>query len=100
MSFYDNEEVLAKLRAIKLENKKRLAAYVSRANGVNLDPESLFDVQVKRLHEYKRQLLNVLHILRLYLEIKDDPQMEVTRARLSLRPRPRPAIRWQSGSYP
>ena len=78
MSFYDNEEVLAKLRAIKLENKKRLAAYVSRANGVNLDPESLFDVQVKRLHEYKRQLLNVLHILRLYLEIKDNPQMEVT----------------------
>ena len=71
MSFYDNEEVLAKLRAIKLENKKRLAAYVSRANGVNLDPESLFDVQVKRLHEYKRQQLNALYIIDKYLEIKE-----------------------------
>lgn len=78
LGFYDNEEVLSQLRAIKLENKKRLAAYVSRANGVNLDPESLFDVQVKRLHEYKRQLLNVLHILRLYLDIKDNPSREVT----------------------
>ena len=73
LGFYDNEQVLSQLRAIKLENKKRLAAYVSRANGVNLDPESLFDVQVKRLHEYKRQLLNVLHIIALYQKLQDDP---------------------------
>ena len=78
VAYYDNQEVLSRLRAIKIENKKRLAAYVSRANGVHLDAESLFDVQVKRLHEYKRQLLNVLHILRLYLDIKDHPQQAVT----------------------
>lgn len=78
MAYRDNDEVLARLREIKLQNKCRLAACVSRANGVNLDPESLFDVQVKRLHEYKRQLLNVLHILKLYLDIKDDPHRHVT----------------------
>ncbi len=78
LAYRDNDEVLARLREIKLQNKRRLAACVSRANGVNLDPESLFDVQVKRLHEYKRQLLNVLHILKLYLDIKDDPHRHVT----------------------
>ncbi len=68
--FADDAEVLSRLREIKFENKKRLAAYVARTNGITLDANSIFDVQVKRLHEYKRQLLNVLHILYMYRKIK------------------------------
>jgi starch phosphorylase len=73
LRYQDDEDVLDNLRRIKRINKIRLASYVAKANGVNLDPSSLFDVQVKRLHEYKRQLLNVLQILRFYNEIKDHP---------------------------
>ena len=78
MQYYDKPEVLEQLRAIKRENKLRLAKYVASANGVNLDPDSIFDVQVKRLHEYKRQLLNILHVLMLYNRIKDNPSLAVT----------------------
>ncbi len=69
-AFADDPAVLRKLAEIKLENKKRLARYISSANGINVDPASLFDVQVKRLHEYKRQLMNALHICWLYLQVK------------------------------
>ena len=75
--FSHDTEFLAQLRAIKLENKKRLAEYIHVTNGVEVDPRSLFDVQVKRMHEYKRQLLNVLHILYRYYQIKGNPAMEV-----------------------
>ena len=68
--FADDRQVLRQLAEIKLENKKMLAKYISAANGINLDPTSLFDIQVKRLHEYKRQLMNALHICHLYLQIK------------------------------
>ena len=78
LKFQDDKEVLAKLHAIKRTNKQRLADYIAHANGVVVDPDSLFDVQVKRLHEYKRQLLNVLHILCLYLKIKDNPNEDIT----------------------
>jgi starch phosphorylase len=64
-------------RAIKLVNKRRLAALIAERVGVNIDPESLFDVQVKRIHEYKRQHLNVLHILTLYLQLKKNPQADI-----------------------
>ncbi len=67
----DDPSFLDELRAIKRRNKERLAVRVRDALGVQLDPSSLFDVQVKRLHEYKRQLLNVLHILALYLRLRD-----------------------------
>jgi len=68
---YENDSgVLNRLAEIKLENKKRLASYIEKANGIRVNPESLFDVQVKRLHEYKRQLLNAMHILYLYNDIK------------------------------
>ena len=77
LKFQDDKEVLAKLHAIKRTNKQRLADYIAHANGVVVDPDSLFDVQVKRLHEYKRQLLNVLHILCLYLKIKDNPNENI-----------------------
>ncbi len=61
---------------IKRENKERLAAYIRENNGVVVDPDSIFDVQVKRLHEYKRQHLNALHILHTYLTLKDNPNMD------------------------
>ena len=68
--FYDDEGVLARLREIKKENKKRLAKYIAQKNGIKVNCDSMFDVQVKRLHEYKRQLLNVLQIIDLYRKIK------------------------------
>ncbi len=71
--FADDKEVLDKLAAIKLNNKKRFAAEVEKMTGVELDPNSIFDVQVKRLHEYKRQHLNAFHIISRYLAIKENP---------------------------
>ena len=67
---------LDEFMSIKRRNKERLAEYVKKNNGVVLDPDSLFDVQVKRLHEYKRQHLNALHILHTYLELKENPHMD------------------------
>ena len=61
---------------IKYQNKVRLAKYILEHNGVEVDPHSIFDVQVKRLHEYKRQLLNILHVIYLYDKIKRNPGME------------------------
>ena len=60
---------------IKYQNKVRLAEYIREHNGVEVDPRSIFDVQVKRLHEYKRQLLNILHVMYLYNKIKEHPEM-------------------------
>ena len=73
LAFKDDKAVLDELARIKLANKRRLAAYIAEKNGVNVDPTSIFDVQVKRLHEYKRQLLNVLQILAMYNHIKTHP---------------------------
>ena len=72
-AFADDKQVLDKLAEIKLNNKKHFAAHVKKASGIELDPNSIFDVQVKRLHEYKRQHLNALHIISKYLEIKENP---------------------------
>ena len=76
MAYKDDKSVLDKLAEIKLGNKQRLAAYIANKNGVNVDPNSLFDVQIKRLHEYKRQLLNVLQILYMYNYVKAHPNEE------------------------
>jgi len=78
LAYHDDKAVLEQLQKIKRENKVRLAKYIAEHNGVNVSPDSVFDIQIKRLHEYKRQLLNVLHILHLYNEIKDHPNAEFT----------------------
>lgn len=62
---------------IKFQNKVRLAKYIKEHNGVEVDPHSIFDVQVKRLHEYKRQLLNILHVMHLYNQLKKNPGMDM-----------------------
>ncbi len=72
-AFADDEETLKKLQEIKLENKKKFAKLVKKTNGIDLDVNSVFDVQVKRLHEYKRQHLNAFNILSKYLAIKENP---------------------------
>ena len=71
--FADDKKVLKRIGEIKLNNKKAFAEYVKKTMGIELDPNSIFDVQVKRLHEYKRQHLNALQIIARYLEIKDNP---------------------------
>ena len=74
--YADDEKALQEFMNIKFKNKKRLAKYILEHNGVEVDPHSIFDVQVKRLHEYKRQLLNILHVIYLYNQIKMHPEME------------------------
>ena len=75
--YAEDEEVLRRLGDIKRKNKEDFAAYVRKTQGVILNPDAIFDVQVKRLHEYKRQLLNALHVIALYQQIQDDPTMEM-----------------------
>ena len=74
--YADDEKALQEFMNIKFKNKERLAKYILEHNGVEVDPHSIFDVQVKRLHEYKRQLLNILHVIYLYKQIKMHPEME------------------------
>ncbi len=71
--YADDKKVLDKIGEIKLKNKKSFSEYVKKSTGIELDPNSIFDVQVKRLHEYKRQHLNALNIVAKYLEIKENP---------------------------
>ena len=74
--YVENDKALEEFAAIKRANKERLAAYIKEHNGIEVDPNSIFDVQVKRLHEYKRQLLNILHVMYLYKQLKEDPEMD------------------------
>jgi starch phosphorylase len=74
--YADDKKVQQEFLEIKHQNKVRLAKYIKEHNGIDVDPDSIFDVQVKRLHEYKRQLLNILHVMYLYNEIKEHPDME------------------------
>lgn len=74
--YADDEKALQEFMNIKFKNKERLAKYILEHNGVEVDPHSIFNVQVKRLHEYKRQLLNILHVIYLYNQIKMHPEME------------------------
>ncbi|MDF2951312.1 MAG: glycogen/starch/alpha-glucan phosphorylase [Anaerocolumna sp.] len=74
--FTNDEQSLKDFMHIKYQNKLKLTAYIKEHNGIDINPDSIFDVQVKRLHEYKRQLLNILHIMHLYNHLKKNPDME------------------------
>ncbi|MBE5930332.1 MAG: glycogen/starch/alpha-glucan phosphorylase [Lachnospiraceae bacterium] len=74
--YADDKKAQEEFMKIKYENKLRLAKYIKEHNGIDVDPNSIFDVQVKRLHEYKRQLLNILHVMHLYEKMKENPSME------------------------
>ena len=76
--YADDKKAQHEFMNIKYQNKVRLAKYILEHNGIEVDPRSIFDVQVKRLHEYKRQLMNILHIMYLYNELKEHPDMEFT----------------------
>ena len=75
--FVDDEKCQQEFMNIKYQNKIRLAKYIKEHNGIDVDPRSIFDVQVKRLHEYKRQLMNILHVMYLYNQLKDNPNMDI-----------------------
>ena len=75
--YADDPKAQQEFMDIKYQNKVRLAKYIKEHNGVDVDPRSIFDVQVKRLHEYKRQLMNILHVMHLYNEIKEHPEMDI-----------------------
>ena len=77
MKFQGNKDVLDRWAEIKFKNKERLAEYIAKSNNVIINPASIFDVQVKRLHEYKRQLLNALQILNLYNRLKENPDLDI-----------------------
>ena len=74
--YADDEKSQQEFMNIKYKNKVRLAKYIKENNGIDINPRSIFDVQVKRLHEYKRQLMNILHVMHLYNQLKDNPDME------------------------
>ena len=74
--YVDDPKAQQEFMNIKYQNKVRLAKYIKEHNGIDVDPRSIFDVQVKRLHEYKRQLLNILHVMYLYNKLKDHPEMD------------------------
>ncbi|MDK9580442.1 glycogen/starch/alpha-glucan phosphorylase [Sneathia sanguinegens] len=75
--YLDDEKVLKNIMDIKLHNKQKLAKYIFDTTGIEVDPTSIFDIQVKRLHEYKRQLLNVFHIMDLYNKLKENPLLDI-----------------------
>ncbi len=75
--YADDEKCLHEFMNIKYQNKVRLAKYIKEHNGIDVDPHSIFDVQVKRLHEYKRQLMNILHLMYLYNQLKDNPNLDI-----------------------
>ena len=76
-NYADNIEVLDKFIISKHEDKVKLASYIKEHNQIEIDPNSIYDVQIKRLHEYKRQLLNVLHIIDLYFKVKNNPNLDI-----------------------
>lgn len=77
LKFEDDSEFLGKIMDVKVENKKRLAAYIEKTMGIEIDENSVFDIQVKRIHAYKRQLLNVFKIMALYNRLKSNPDLDI-----------------------
>lgn len=87
MLYVDDPKAQQDFMQIKYKNKVRLAKYIKENNGIDVDPNSIFDVQVKRLHEYKRQLLNILHVMYLYNQIKRNPDYDMVPRTFILVPR-------------
>lgn len=81
-AYADDTKAQQEFMDIKYKNKLRLAKYIKEHNHIDVDPNSIYDVQVKRLHEYKRQLLNILHVMYLYNQMKANPQMVSIRPHL------------------
>jgi starch phosphorylase len=77
MNYQNNEKVLGKLAEAKHQKKEELAEYIQETTGITVSPNAIFDVQIKRLHAYKRQLLNLMHILKLYFDLKDNPELDI-----------------------
>lgn len=77
--YIDDERSRQEFKNIKYKNKLRLAKYIKEHNGIDVDPRSIFDIQVKRLHEYKRQLMNILHVMYLYNKLKENPEMKMNK---------------------
>lgn len=77
MDFVDDPQAQKDFMQIKYENKVRLAEYIKKHNGIDVDPRSIFDIQVKRLHEYKRQLLNILHVMHIYNQLRENPDLDM-----------------------
>ena len=77
MAYQDDQKVLDKLAEAKHQKKEELAAYIEAETGITVSPNAIFDVQIKRLHAYKRQLLNLMHILKLYFDLKDNPDLDI-----------------------
>ena len=77
--FKDDEDILNRFMEIKHEKKEELAKYIKETEGIEIDPDSIFDIQIKRLHEYKRQLLNTLYVLDLYYRLKKNPKLDIPR---------------------
>jgi starch phosphorylase len=73
----DDQNAQQEFMRIKYENKVRLAEYIRKHNGIEIDPRSIFDIQVKRLHEYKRQLMNILHVMHLYSQLRENPDLDI-----------------------
>ena len=78
LKYADDKTVLEALDRSKKENKVRFSNYIMKRNGIKIDPDSVFDVQIKRMHEYKRQLLNALHIISIYVALKENPDLDMT----------------------
>ena len=78
LNHQENKTLLTELATVKRENKKRLAKYIKENNNVEVSPDAIFDVQIKRLHAYKRQLMNLMHILKLYFDLKENPDLDMT----------------------
>lgn len=76
-TYVDDEKAQKEFMHIKYQNKVRVAQYIKKHNGIDVDPRSIFDIQVKRLHEYKRQLMNILHVMHLYNELRENPDLQM-----------------------